>query len=80
MRLLQGPTGSYRAFLYKGSSDGKTRTPSVWLMPGDNRLSVRVSTVANPDLGKSCSCAVTYSFSQLHIFILFLLSRSGEHL
>lgn len=52
MRLLQGPTGSFRAFLHKGSADGKTRTPSVWLMPGDNRLSIRVSTEANPDLGE----------------------------
>jgi hypothetical protein len=51
IRLVEPPTGQFRAFLHKGSADGKTRTPSVWLMPNDNRLSVRISTEKNADIG-----------------------------
>lgn len=50
--LVEPPTGRFRAVLHKGSSDGRTRTPSLWLMPNDNRLSVRVSTAANADTGR----------------------------
>jgi hypothetical protein len=51
IKLVEPPTGSFRAVLHKGGTDGKTRTPSLWLMPHDNRLSVRVSTVNNADTG-----------------------------
>lgn len=52
IRLLEPATGNFRAVLHKGSPDGQTRTPSIWLMPSDNRLSVRVSTEKNPDIGQ----------------------------
>eukprot|EP01037_Dinobryon_pediforme_P013308 gene13308-13420_t len=53
LRLLQGPTGSYRTIFFKGDRAGLTadRTPSVWLLPHSNRLTLRVSTRDNVDLG-----------------------------
>jgi hypothetical protein len=58
IRLVEPPTGSFRAVLHKGGTDGKTRTPSIWLMPHDNRLSVRVSTVNNADTGRLTTVVV----------------------
>jgi len=37
--------------MYKGDANGNARTPSIWLHPNSNRLSVRVSTVDTPDIG-----------------------------
>ncbi len=64
LRLLDEPAGKFRAFLHKGSPDGHTRTPSIWLMPDDNRLSLRVSTVDNPDIGNICDIVL----AQFEIF------------
>lgn len=36
---------------YIGDMNGSSRTPSIWLHPDSNRLSIRVSTIDNPDLG-----------------------------
>jgi hypothetical protein len=58
IKLVEQPTGVFRAVLHKGSPDGKTRTPSIWLMPHDNRLSVRVSTVNNADTGRLTTVVV----------------------
>jgi hypothetical protein len=58
IKLVEQPTGVFRAMLHKGSPDGKTRTPSIWLMPHDNRLSVRVSTVNNADTGDVVVCVL----------------------
>jgi len=37
--------------MYKGDANGNSRTPSIWLHPDSNRLSIRVSTVDTPDIG-----------------------------
>lgn len=48
--LLEGPTGHYRTLFYKG--DGHTaRTPSAWLLPDSNRLTLRASVEGSADLG-----------------------------
>lgn len=53
IRLLAEPTGEMRTLFYKGDYSGRypNRTPSVWLLPNSNRLSVRVSSIANHDVG-----------------------------
>lgn len=50
---MEGPTGQMRTVLYKGIADGSTpdRTPSLWLLPHENRLSLRVTTNQSDDLG-----------------------------
>ena len=36
---------------HKGDDKGQNRTPSVWLLPDDNRMTIRMTTASNPDLG-----------------------------
>eukprot|EP00935_MAST-01C_sp_MAST-1C-sp1_P000630 g630.t1 len=48
--LAEGSTGKFRSFFYKGDGH-KHRTPSAWLMPQDNRLTLRVSTEVSFDVG-----------------------------
>ncbi len=50
---MEGPTGLYRSIMYKGipDKDALQRTPSAWLLPDSNRITIRVSTVDNPDEG-----------------------------
>lgn len=51
---MEGPTGLHRSIIYKGIPDKDLlqRTPSAWLMPDSNRITIRVSTEDNPDEGK----------------------------
>jgi len=51
--LLTGPTGAMRTVFYKGDYSGRdpNRTPSVWLMPNSNKLSIRVSSNVSTDVG-----------------------------
>lgn len=51
IRLMSGPTGSYRSFFYKGSGASSQRTPSAWLLPDSNKLAIRVSTTSYHDVG-----------------------------
>lgn len=53
LKLLEGPTGTYRSILFKGSPESgyAQRTPSVWLLPNSNHLTIRVSTELNADTG-----------------------------
>lgn len=49
--LLEGPTGQHRTLFYKGEGQGD-RTPSAWLLPASNRLTLRASVEGSPDLGE----------------------------
>lgn len=51
IRLLDGPTGSFRNLFFKGFASTGQRSPSAWLLPATNRLAMRVSTVADVDIG-----------------------------
>lgn len=48
--LWDGPTGDFRALMHKGHGDDN-RTPSVWLLPNDMRLALRVSSAVQANLG-----------------------------
>lgn len=43
-------SSSFRGILYKGPNEVQ-RTPSVWLVPNSTRLTVKVSTAREPDVG-----------------------------
>lgn len=52
IRLIEAPTGAFRALLYKGDITGVDsfqRTPSIWLRPDSNHLSLRFSTASFHD-------------------------------
>lgn len=50
-RLTGDSAMSHRALFYKGDSTASTgRTPSVWLLPDRNRMTIRVSTEMDADL------------------------------
>lgn len=53
MKLLQEPTGSFRTIMFKGSAESgfAQRTPSVWLLPDSNHITLRMSTEDHPDTG-----------------------------
>lgn len=53
VRLMEGPTGEYRALFYKGTGAGGHRTPSAWLLPHSNRLAIRVTSDFNHDVGET---------------------------
>lgn len=55
VRLLEGPTGSFRPLFYKGDISGLERTPSAWLLPNSNRMTVRASMIENKDIGRDSS-------------------------
>ena len=69
-RLLDEPTGSFRAFFYKGNGVDANRTPSVWLLPTCNRLALRVTTVDSPDLGADTTLSIPLN-QWSHVCIVF---------
>ncbi|CAM9421785.1 unnamed protein product [Choristocarpus tenellus] len=56
LNLQEDSTGSFRALLFKGHHvQGENRTPSAYLHPFSNRLSVRVTSSVDPDIGVDSS-------------------------
>ena len=51
LQLLENATGSHRTLFFKGDSKSGHRTPSVWLLPNANRLTLRATTIRDIDLG-----------------------------
>lgn len=51
IRLVEAPTGAYRALVFRGDPSGADprRTPSLWLLPASNHVSLRLSTAAHAD-------------------------------
>ncbi|CAN0015334.1 unnamed protein product, partial [Sphacelaria rigidula] len=68
--LLEDPTDSYRPLFYKGHGDETGRTPSAWLSPHSNRITLRVTTNTNPDIGIESSTALA-SRSWYHVAFSF---------
>ena len=64
VRVLNPPDGTMRTLFYKGAYDGSrpNRSPSAWLLPDCNRLTLRVSTSESDDVGTMgllyCYCTV----------------------
>lgn len=52
IRLVEAPTGAYRALAFRGDPSGADprRTPSLWLLPASNHVTLRLSTAAAPDV------------------------------
>jgi hypothetical protein len=51
VRLIEPPTGKYRTLFYKGDEVSGQRTPSIWLLPDSNRMTIRASTLLDNDVG-----------------------------
>ncbi|CAM9568879.1 unnamed protein product [Scytosiphon promiscuus] len=49
--LLGDAPDSFRGLFYKGDGDEMGRTPSAWLRPHSNRITLRVTTDSDPDVG-----------------------------
>jgi len=49
--LMEGPTGNFRTLFYKGD-DKQARTPSAWLLPDSNKMTIRASGTDYADLGE----------------------------
>jgi hypothetical protein len=52
IRLLESPTNSFRTLFFKGSAEFMQRTPSAWLLPESNHVTLRLSTNDSVDSGK----------------------------
>lgn len=70
LRLLEGPTGRFRAFFYKGDGNDPNRTPSAWLLPTSSRLAIRASTAASPDLGTDTTLSLPLD-QWVHLCLVF---------
>lgn len=58
------PVDSFRGLFYKGDGGETGRTPSAWLRPHSNRITLRVTTESEPDVGadsKASLAAGTWS-------------------
>jgi hypothetical protein len=77
MRLLEGPTGSFRSLFFKGDKSGfdGQRTPSVWLLPNANRLAIRVSTAVNADSGADSTLEIPLGHWS---FLTFVFNNNSQ--
>lgn len=69
--MLEGPTGKFRALFFKGDLAGLDgqRTPSAWLLPHSNKLTIRVSSDISADLGSNISVC--------HLLLINIAIRIG---
>jgi hypothetical protein len=51
LNLLEDSSGHYRPLFFK-SHGGPERTPSAWLLPDSNRITLRATTAEEADLGR----------------------------
>lgn len=86
--LLEGPTGSFRSLMYKGdlANAPQQRTPSLYLAPSTNHLSLRFSSQINDDVGVTSNQELPLQ-QWTHVAVTFhnvtlnqILPTQGRHL
>lgn len=85
---------SFRGLFYKGNGGETGRTPSAWLTPHSNHITLRVSSETNPDIGADTLASlrvntwshVAFSFENMtggsyvaHVFINGTLDISVDY-
>ena len=74
----KGSTPPHRALFYKGDSTTSTgRTPSVWLLPDSNRLTIRVTTESEADLAVESFIHIPTFEWTLLTFVFSNTTKSG---